>query len=162
MSEAEPDWVDEVLRFWFEDLSEDDWFNGGPALDARIGTRFLLMHEALAANDGDALHHVHGPRALLAAVVVFDQFSRHLFRQNPRAYATDPLARRLAATAIDQGWDREMTREQRLFLYMPFEHSEDRADQDRSFQRNRSHPFCSGLMPELSVRLLHAICAHGS
>lgn len=134
MSEAEPGWVDEVLRFWFEELTEADWFNGGTALDARIGARFLLMHEALAANDGEALRHVHGPRALLAAVLVLDQFSRHLFRQDPRAYATDPLARRLAAMAVDQGWDRELSREQRLFLYLPFEHSEELADQERAVE----------------------------
>lgn len=134
MSEAEPAWVDEVLRFWFEDVSAADWFGGGPALDARIGERFLLMHEALAANDGEALHHLHGPRATLAAVLVLDQFSRHLFRDDPRAYAADALARRLATAAIAQGWDRELGREQRLFLYLPFQHSEALADQVRAVE----------------------------
>jgi uncharacterized protein (DUF924 family) len=134
MNEVEPAWVDEVLRFWFEDLSPADWFNGGPALDARIGERFLLMHEALAANDGAALHHVHGPRPTLAAVLVLDQFSRHLFRGDRRAYASDSLARRLAAAALAHGWDRELGRAQRLFLSLPFQHSEDRADQARAVE----------------------------
>jgi uncharacterized protein (DUF924 family) len=66
---------------------------------------------------------------LLAAVIVLDQFSRNLFRDTPRAYAADPIARRLARRAIAQGLDVAMTAQERMFLYLPFEHSEDRADQ---------------------------------
>ena len=70
-----------------------------------------------------------GGAALLAAVIVLDQFSRHLFRNSPQAYAADPLARRLARDAIAHGDDRTMTHQERLFLYLPFKHSEDPADQ---------------------------------
>ncbi|HEV7431830.1 MAG TPA: DUF924 family protein, partial [Steroidobacteraceae bacterium] len=65
-------------------------------------------------------------------IVVMDQFSRNLFRGTPRAYAADPLARRLANTAIERGYDLDMTAAERQFLYLPFQHSEDRADQQRS------------------------------
>ena len=66
---------------------------------------------------------------LLAAVIVLDQFSRNLFRDTSGAYAADPVARRLPAAAIAQGFDVAMTAQERLFLYLPFEHSEDRVDQ---------------------------------
>ena len=60
-------------------------------------------------------------------MIVLDQFSRNMFRDSPRAFATDPLARRLARQAIERGFDSGLTGEERLFLYLPFEHSEDRA-----------------------------------
>jgi uncharacterized protein (DUF924 family) len=69
------------------------------------------------------------PHQVLAAVIVLDQFSRNIFRGTPRAFATDPIARRLARQAIGRGLDIEMTNAERLFVYLPFEHSEDRQDQ---------------------------------
>lgn len=126
-SEVEPAWVDEVIRFWFEDdVREPDWFAKNADFDARIRDRFLPMHERLAAQGGiDSV----APRPLLAAVIVLDQFSRNMFRGDPRAYAADPIARRLARTAIDAGFDTAMSTEQRLFLYLPLQHSENAGDQ---------------------------------
>jgi uncharacterized protein (DUF924 family) len=123
---AQPDWATEVLHFWFEELGQDDWFAKSEHIDARIRQRFLSLHERLAVDDG-----IDGTmsRQLLAGVIVLDQFSRNLFRDTPRAYAADPIARRLARGAIAQGFDGAMTAQERLFLYLPFEHSEDRADQ---------------------------------
>ena len=128
---VEPDWVSEVLDFWFEELGEAGWFAKSEHIDARISERFLSLHERLAAEDG-----IDGtmPRQLLAAVIVLDQFSRNLFRDTPRAYAADSIARRLARSAIAQGFDDAMTAQERLFLYLPFEHSEDRADQALAVQ----------------------------
>jgi uncharacterized protein (DUF924 family) len=125
----EPAWVGEVLHFWFDELAPADWFAKNDDIDARIRDRFLTLHERLAADDGLG---VSAPRTTLAAVIVLDQFSRNSFRGSPRAFAADPNARRLARTAIEQGFDRVMNKEERLFLYMPFEHSEDREDQARS------------------------------
>ena len=68
-------------------------------------------------------------RPLLAAVIVLDQFSRNLFRGTPRAFAADPIARQLSRAAVKQRFDEAMNEQERLFLYMPFEHSEDRKDQ---------------------------------
>lgn len=127
----EPAWVGQVLQFWFEQLSEGQWFAKDAALDARIRERFLSTHSQLVAN---AAADVSGARAMLAAVVVLDQFSRNLFRHDPRAFASDAIARRISSAAIEQGFDGAMTREERLFLYMPFEHSEDRRDQTRSLE----------------------------
>jgi len=125
----EPPWVGEVLRFWFEQLTDKDWFAKSDALDAQIRQRFLATYEQLAANGATDLS---GPRALLAALIVLDQFSRNMFRGDPRAFAADPIARRLARSAIEQGFDRAMSTRERLFVYLPFQHSEDRADQARA------------------------------
>jgi uncharacterized protein (DUF924 family)/TolB-like protein/class 3 adenylate cyclase len=126
---TEPAWVHAVLQFWFQELPAAQWFVKDTALDARIREDFLATHEQLVANDGVELS---GPRATLAAVIVLDQFSRNLFRGEPRAFAADAIARRIATIAIERGFDRSMSKEERMFLYMPFQHSEDRADQTRA------------------------------
>ena len=128
---TEPAWVDEVLRFWFEQLSEAQWWEQDDAVDAQIHDRFLALHERLTPQVDYSLNT---PRSLLAAVIVLDQFSRNLFRRTPRAYAADPIARRLARSAIERGFDSSLTVLERQFLYLPFEHSEDGADQQLSVE----------------------------
>ena len=124
--DPEPSWVGEVLEFWFGELSIEQWFTRDDALDVRIGERFLALHERLLAQEGSRRPTAG---ALLATVIVLDQFSRNLFRDDRRAYAADAIARRLSRRAIALGFDAAMTTHERLFLYMPFEHSEDAADQ---------------------------------
>src|SRR5512135_430445 len=111
------DWVGDVLGFWFSELDEEDWWKKNPAVDDRIRTRFLGLHERLM--DSGAIEATQ-PLPMLAAVIVLDQFSRNMFRGTPRAYAADPIARRLAREAITQGFDESMRAEQRMFLYLPF------------------------------------------
>ena len=122
---AEPPWVGEVIHFWFEELAPSHWFTRTEAIDARIRDRFLKLHQQLLSNALGAAT----PRSILAAVIVLDQFSRNLFRGSPRAYSADPIARRLARIAIDRRFDKVMNKTQRYFLYLPFEHGEDRDDQ---------------------------------
>ena len=126
-----PAWVRDVLHFWFSELDPSDWFSGEPVVDRRIRERFLALHGQLAGNAGAG---ASGASALLAAVIVLDQFSRNLFRGDARAFASDALARRLAGRAIAAGYDGRMQREERYFLYLPFEHSEDPADQARAVE----------------------------
>ena len=123
---AEAAWVGGVLRFWFEELNEPEWFAKDHHIDAQIRQRFLTLHGQIASRDA---RDAATPRALLAAVIVLDQFSRNLFRDTPRAYAADPIARRLSRVAIGEGFDTAMTDSERMFLYLPFEHSENREDQ---------------------------------
>jgi uncharacterized protein (DUF924 family) len=123
---SEPPWIGDVLRFWFVELTRRDWFRKDDALDARIRDRFLGLHARLLAEDGAG---PRTPRGMLASVIVLDQFSRNLFRQDARAYAADAIARRIARSAIDQGLDAAMTVQEKHFLYLPFEHSEDARDQ---------------------------------
>jgi len=127
----EPPWVRQVLDFWFFELQEADWWAKSEATDATIRERFLALHERLTADGGAEISEC---RALLAAVIVLDQFSRHLFRGSPRAFATDALARRLARLTIECGCDSGMCDEERMFLYLPFQHSEERADQSLALE----------------------------
>jgi uncharacterized protein (DUF924 family) len=123
----EPAWVGEVLYFWFGELHAAQWFKRSDATDAQIRARFLALHRRIVADDGCT---AATQRSLLAAVIVLDQFSRNLFRGTPRAFAADPSARRLSRVAVKQGFDDAMNAQERLFLYMPFEHSEDAKDQE--------------------------------
>jgi uncharacterized protein (DUF924 family) len=127
---SEPAWVDDVLRFWFTELTYEQCFKKDDAVDRQIGDRFGAIHERLAADTGSI--DTAAPREVLAAIVVFDQFPRNLFRGTGRAFATDPIARRLARAAVDGGLDTAMAKRERIFMYLPFEHSEDAADQARS------------------------------
>jgi uncharacterized protein (DUF924 family) len=129
MSDAaanEPAWVGDVLDFWFRELGAKSWFARSDEIDETIRVRFLEVHQRVASAGG---FDVTAPREMLAAVIVLDQFSRNMFRGTPRAFASDAVARGLARQAIAQGSDRSMTHDERLFLYLPFEHSEDRDDQ---------------------------------
>ena len=126
---AEPLWVAQVLHFWFEELSPAGWFAKSDDIDAQIRERFLVLHEQLSVTD---VAGFFSTREILAAVVVLDQFSRNLFRGSPQAFAADPIARQLAALALEQGFDKFMKNEERVFLYLPFEHSENVEDQQTS------------------------------
>ncbi len=126
---TEPAWVGDVLRFWFEEIPHANWFGKDAAVDAQIRDRFLALHTRLLAEDGRGLE---APRAMLAAVIVLDQFSRNIYRDDARAYAADPIARRIARSVIDRGLDAAMAAQEKRFLYLPFEHSEDTRDQHLS------------------------------
>lgn len=118
-----------VLTFWFDELKPEQRFAKDAALDATIRDRFGSLQARLAAHVPDAW--AADPRALLAAVIVLDQFSRNLYRDDPRAFASDALALNLARLALKRGDDLGMSAIERQFLYMPFMHSEDADDQDR-------------------------------
>ena len=124
------EWSNDVLRFWFAETGSEYWFNKDPAFDETVRRRFLALYEALA-NCGDDLL-LADARTALAAVVVFDQMSRNMFRDTPRAFATDRRALSIAREAIDRGFDAGLTKDERMFLYLPFEHAEDAATQARS------------------------------
>ena len=123
---AEPAWIGDVLDFWFRKIGARHWFSRSAEVDAEIRGRFLALYEQLVAS---AAAGIDGSRPLRAAVIVLDQFSRNMFRDSPRAFAADPLARRLARQVIEHGFDSGLADAERLFVYLPFEHSEDRADQ---------------------------------
>jgi len=121
--------AEDVLHFWF-DASPKDWFAKNPAFDEAVRDRFLTLHEAAAA--GRLASWEDSPRACLALVIVLDQFPRNMFRGTARAFATDPQARAAARTILGRGWDEAMSQNERLFAYLPFEHSESLEDQDLS------------------------------
>jgi uncharacterized protein (DUF924 family) len=123
------DWAAQVLHYWFDELQPDAWFRKDERVDVAIRTRFGELYEQLAQIPPEQLAT---PLESIAAVIALDQFPRNLFRGSPRAFATDALALSIAQQAIAAGFDEQLTPQQRLFLYMPFQHAEDRAVQARS------------------------------
>jgi len=122
-------WSNEVLQFWFAESGPDRWFNKDPAFDEAVRQRFLTLHETLAACEAQSL--VTHARTALAAVVVLDQMSRNMFRDTPRAYATDARALWIAQEAIAHGYEAGLIKDERMFLYLPFTHCEDPQTQAR-------------------------------
>jgi len=123
-------WNDTVNEFWFNELKPLDWFGGGPPVDALIRARFAGLREDLKQYPPSA--DLLDANGLVAAVIVFDQFSRNLFRGSAEAFATDSLALALASHAVSSEMDAQLGPHQRHFLYMPFMHSENKDMQARS------------------------------
>lgn len=125
------DWIGDVVRFWFGQPDEK-WWNAEPDFDEEIRQRFIkLWEEKRQLPVHCFLAH---PMTALAAVVLFDQLPRNMFRGSADQFATDHLALQVAREAVDQGFDEELAPRERGILYMPFMHSEAPSDQKRSVQ----------------------------
>lgn len=116
---------DPVLTFWFEELAPQQWWAKSSDLDRLIGSRFGLVHHAATRCELSGWRAT--ARGRLAEIIVLDQFSRNLYRDQARAFACDALALALAQTAVALSADRELDAKQRAFLYMPYMHSESSA-----------------------------------
>ena len=123
----------DVLDFWFDEVSPEQRFAKDDALDQTIATRFGPARDAVLASDAAGWRDT--PEALLAAIILLDQFSRNIHRGHAEAFAADGLARALTLTAIEQGWEDRYTPEQQQFLYMPLMHAEDAALQALSVEK---------------------------
>jgi uncharacterized protein (DUF924 family) len=121
---------EEVLHFWLDELDEADWYAGGDALDARIRERFEPLWERARA--GELTDWRDTPEGTLAYLILTDQFPRNMFRGTAKAFATDALALEAAKAAIDDCRDWLIDMPERQFFYLPLEHSEELADQDRA------------------------------
>ncbi len=117
-----------VLAFWFGEATAQQWFAKDDAFDATIRERFGALHRRLSREV--PAQWLADPASQLAAVIVLDQFSRNLHRGSPAAYAQDEAALALARMAVARGDDGPLQPSERHFLYMPFMHSENLADQD--------------------------------
>jgi uncharacterized protein (DUF924 family) len=125
----------EVVAFRKE-AGPDRWFSKNPAFDEAIRERFLATYEAAAAEQLSGWEQ--SAEGALALLILLDQFPRNMFRGEARAFATDPLARAITAGAIIRGFDSQVPKELRNFFYLPFEHSEDLADQERCIALNKA------------------------
>ena len=127
----------QVHEFWFGAGADygkrhKRWFEKDPSFDDQVRSRFgALLQEMVSGKHGDWLL---GPSACLARVLVLDQFPRHIYRGSAQAFAADPLALQAARHAVAEGYDAGMRPVERLFLYLPFEHSEKLPDQERACQ----------------------------
>jgi uncharacterized protein (DUF924 family) len=124
---------EDVLAFWFGEGEEygkrqKRWFEKDAAFDAEVARRFGALYERLRASD----EWLDPARACLARIIVLDQLPRNMYRGTPRAFASDAQALAAARHALDAGYDRDLLPAERLFVYLPFEHSERLADQERA------------------------------
>ena len=133
--------MDEILEFWFGSTDllatppaavQARWFRPDPAFDREIADRFGSVMETRVES------WCTTPAGALAATIVLDQFPRNVHRGDARAFVSDARARAVADAAVTAGWDANLGMHQRLFLYLPFEHAEDLAYQERSLRLVRA------------------------
>ena len=119
---------EDILSFW-RAAGYEKWFNKDDAFDHEVRARFLATYDAAVA--GRLRHWENAPEGALALVIVLDQFPRNMFRCDAKTFAADPLAREVAARALDSGYDKRVPRDLQSFFYLPLMHSEEHADQER-------------------------------
>ena len=129
----------EVIEFWFEEISEAQWWKKDDDFDRILIERFSELHHA--ASQCELYTWRETPEGRLAEIIVLDQFSRNMFRDTPKAFAQDGLALALAQEAVSVGADKELEVKKRSFLYMPYMHSESKAIHEvaeKLFEENTS------------------------
>ncbi|WP_157215785.1 DUF924 family protein [Flavisphingomonas formosensis] len=116
-----------ILDFWLDEVGPAGWWTRSATVDAAIADRFATLWERERHRPADAF--LGSASRAFAAVLLFDQYGRNLFREDARAFASDDLARAVARAMVARGLDREIAAAPRIFVYMPFMHSEEMADQ---------------------------------
>lgn len=126
-------WARDLLHFWFHDLKPSDWFRPGPEVDAELQRRY--GHWLAALSQRPAAEFLRDRYTARAAILLFDQVPRNLFRGSADAFACDPLAREILRGVLARGWERGLTLHEKQFVLMPLMHSEHIADQHLSLRR---------------------------
>jgi uncharacterized protein (DUF924 family) len=124
------DWTARLLTFWFEGHDEADWFGSGPEFDAKVTEHFAGWSDTLSGHLVEAF--VETAEKALAAIILFDQVPRNAYRGTAEAFATDHIALAISKRAVSLGLDHGLDKHERLFIYLPFEHSENLDDQHES------------------------------
>jgi uncharacterized protein (DUF924 family) len=124
--------AENVIEFWFSETTKPLWFKSTTKFDMELKQIFLPVYQAAVA--GQLTNWKYTPAGALALVILLDQIPLNIFRGEPASFATEHAAREFASCAIASGFDREYTSEQKVFLYMPFMHSENLNDQVRSVE----------------------------
>lgn len=122
--------ADEVISFWFSELSPEQWWQKSDKLDVLIRERFWHIHQKAAK--GELSSWRDKPNSTLAEIIVLDQFSRNMFRDSAQAFAYDDLALQVAAEGIAKGFDQMLEIDQKAFFYMPYMHSEEMAEHEKA------------------------------
>lgn len=133
MSAAQRPWAADLLHFWFHELRPNQWFGRSSVVDRALRDRFGRWLTALGGRP--AGEFLRDPLTARAAVLLFDQLPRNLFRDDPRAFTYDPLACKIARGIMKRDWDKGLPKAARQFIYMPLMHSEAIADQMESMRR---------------------------
>jgi uncharacterized protein (DUF924 family) len=142
----------DVTGFWTA-AGPAKWWNRSDAFDDAIRLRFEPVHHAAARGEYAAWEA--SADGALALILLFDQFPRNLYRNSAHAFATDPLARAIARRAVESGKDKATTAELRTFIYMPFMHSEDLADQDMAVALFEAYDAETGELSNLKYAVEH-------
>lgn len=139
---------DDILAFWLDEVGPKGWYDMDAGRDAIIRDRFEgALHGLMEGRYGLWLTY---PSGALAYIILADQFSRNIYREDGRAFASDDVARAAAKQAIHRGWDLRIDAPARQFFYLPLMHSENLCDQDRCVRLFKER------MPEADSNLLHA------
>lgn len=152
----------DVLDFWFAGDPTKyrmEWFKKDPAFDDEIRAKFLPTVKA--AQRGELKTWEEAPKTALALLVTMDQFPRNLFRGSPEAFATDPEARRVCKDVLKKGWDNDFTPSEKMFVYLPLEHSEDLKDQELAVEMFSKMEQPEGQLTEYAKRHLVVIQRFG-
>lgn len=149
----------DIIDFWFEDSSPQQWFQKNPDYDALIKSRFLETYEI--ARQGAVDSWKNDADGVLALCLVLDQFPRNMFRDTPQAFATDSQALLVAKYAISKGLDQVVSPRKRRFVYLPFEHSENLSDQRKSLELFQTLKADDPLSYEYAQRHLDVIEKYG-
>lgn len=112
----------DILSFWFEDLSPEQWFARSESLDLKMVEKFIVIHSE--AINGELYHWRESPLGRLAEIILIDQFSRNIYRDDPKAFAYDAMALALAQETIRQNAHTHFSLKNKHFLFLPFMHSE--------------------------------------
>lgn len=124
------DTIDTVLTFWFEKLKPEQWWVADDQIDQKIKSQFGQLHQQAAACE--LYEWRQSVAGCLAEIIILDQFSRNIYREDARAFAQDSMALTLAQEAIQHGYDRLLRAPQLAFLYLPFMHSESKIIHERA------------------------------
>jgi len=148
MSRPDPR-IQDVLKFWFEEVSPKQQFTADEAFDDMLSSRFGTLHAEAASGFLDKW--METPDGALALIILLDQFSRNIFRKKAQAFAYDARARELADQALATGHDMATDKSRRAFFYLPYMHAEDLGIQDKCIALIRER------LGEDSMNLPHAI-----
>lgn len=142
----------DVIGFWVA-AGPGKWFAKSATFDDAVRLKFEPVHHAAAR--GEYAAWAETAEGALALLILLDQFPRNLYRGGAHAFATDPLARRIAEQALDAGHDQKVAPELRVFFYLPFSHSEALADQDRAVALYEAHDAATGDIDSLKWAVIH-------
>ena len=134
---ASRSWAAKLLQFWFHDLEPSQWFGSNEQVDQQLRIRF--ERKLLALGGHPAEQFTHDPKTAQAAILLFDQVPRNIYRDTEKSFAFDHLARAICKTFIAQEWDAELPDKERQFIAMPLMHSEQLADQEASVKYFGTH-----------------------
>jgi len=125
-------WVANIIEFWFNHLERKDWFAVNEKVDHIIIDKYANLWQS--EHQKQATYFIDDEHNALAAIILFDQFPRNMFRGKAAAFSSDTLAVDIAKLSIDKGLDHKLSMDRRVFLYMPFMHSENMDDQKQSLK----------------------------